>query len=387
MKSEGVGESASESAGGAKSFMRTSRLLLFLVPLAFGAAGYWVARSISSPVVAGSPGEMIDVPDRIDLGLRKPGPAEARFSVHNRGDRDAEVTRIRTGCGCMTVHLDGTADSAPLERLTVPRHGFVDLVARVSVRATSDGEFKSTIYLETTDPRLPEAAVHVTAKVDRAVVASPCHWLVGSLFTNAVRTCRVEIHDLGYGNPRSIDRVVSSNPAIVQVVGLDRRNERRPTGGRCIGSVDLRLSPPDVPGEIDLQVSVFESDSAEPIVVIPVTGRLLPRFQVSPAVVLLPRQTSSGPSDSITVLVQSPTRQPFDLTIEDSGGLEVGVPAHSSPKVAHSVKIAWPLDRRPEPGQTKRQTVKFIVSAGGEGQSLQVLVTYRGFDPSPPATR
>lgn len=358
------------------------RLLFVATPLVLGTIAYAIASSTSLRLAPRAPAPSIQVPNQVDLGTRSLGPAEATITVRNAGSQPLELTDIRTGCGCMSVHLVGAETGASVKQATVPPGGALDLALKFSVRATDEAEFRATVYLATNDPDRPEVAIPCIAVVNGLLVAAPSHWLVGDVLPGEKKAQRIEFRDTGRPTAQPIIRATSSHPDVVGVRLLAQPSHPGSSPGgttaaRLIAVAELELTAPPSPCGIEAAVSFFEAGSDVPVATIPVTGRVPERVRALPATIVLPRQTGSGPSDVTNLVLQSPRGEPFSLAVVDAGGLEVTPPATAVPKSHSVVAVRWPAGNPPMPGQTERRTLRLAAQFTDGTVELVVPVTYR----------
>jgi hypothetical protein len=324
---------------------------------------------------------VIELPDVIDLGTRDPGPAHVRFAVGNRGDKSLELSDIRTGCGCMSVQIAGSAQAGSITRLSVPPHASRDLILMVSLRAGEQSDFRTDITFATNDPQRPQVSLPCVGLVAGSITASPTHWLVGNVTPADRLKTSVEVRDTGRIAPCTIDRVTTSHPAVVRASLKDRPTPVADSSpqppGRLLAVAELELMPPGEPGEISVTVSFFESGRESPVVTVPVSGRVPARVTVVPAAVVLPRQTGSGPIDEMTVIVQSSGGEPFELAAKGTGESPPQLTVRKESISTFTVTIRWPERNRPAPGGTSRQSVTLTASFADAKTDVTIPVLYR----------
>jgi len=69
------------------------------------------------------------------------------------------------------------------------------------------------------------------------------------------------------------------------------------------------------PGDFSARLEVHEEGDPVPVLTVPVGGRVVPRFRLSPDAVLLPRRSGGGLIYSAKCICTSSTDDPFDLTL------------------------------------------------------------------------
>lgn len=358
-----------------------SRVLFLAIPLTLGALAYALTLARSHGRLLGSDGPSIEVPDSIDLGTRNPGPAQVLLTVRNTGNQPLNLTNIKPGCGgCVSVRL---ADNpvAPLTQLTIAPQGSADLLLDFSVHGSDQAEFRTVVSFTTDDPDRPQVSLPCVGYIAGSISAHPAHWLVGHLTAEERRTIRIKIRDTGRVSAGVIDRATSSNPAVVRVrlLGIDEvlpdPSERPGSGLTAVA--ELELVAPETPGPIDVDVRIFERGSEAPVIIIPVSGQVLARVRAVPVAALLPRQTGSGQSDEVNLIIQSPTGESFTLKTVDLHGLEVTMPPPGEPKASYVVTVRWPPSLRPGSAQTDRREVIFSAQFPDRITRPTVPVMYR----------
>jgi hypothetical protein len=354
------------------------RLLLLVLPIIVAFGAYRTARDYRSHVWGGP---VIEVPSDLDLGTMEVGRVEVPFTIRNTGCEPLRLDRIQPTCGCMAVSLSDDPERRPVANLTVPAGDAVHLIGILSLQGPS-GSFATTIHLVTNDPERPEVTVRITAHIAGSIIASPSHWLLGDLTDARPIMSRVELRDGGRRTPCRIDRVLSDRPDLVRVTRFhnwttDRLDPDRVSenSAALLGTIHLELTPPVVPGEFSANIIILSAESANALLTIPVSGRLLPAVQLSPSTVILPRHSAGKPIDLCSLVAKSPIGQVFSLRVVDSAGLHVSLPRGSA--VSHTLEVGWPASARPAPGQSATKTVRFAAEFSDRSLPLSLPVTYR----------
>lgn len=343
--------------------------------------GFLAARSSGRLILSTSSAPGVEAaPEVVDLGTRDPGPVEGAFEIRNHTSQPLQVTSIRTGCGCLAVVREGEPAGEPVRQLGIPAGQSTRLLAKVSLRPSGSPEFRTTIFLATDDPTQPEIAIPVVARMSGVLLARPSHWVVGNVAPGEVSSKSVQILDTGRLKVGKITRVESSAPDLVHIEAFDPRVRELPDGTKSLATVSLRLIAPASPGDINVQVSIYESGNDRPALLIPVTGRVAPSIVVSPDSILLPRRLGQEIVASMSIVCKNRDSRPFQLRLVDADGLNVKCPTTKA--TSHVVEVAWPGVSTHDPPTRSRRTIRLV--AEWQGQMVDVAVPVTWFQPRGP---
>ncbi|MFO0808527.1 MAG: DUF1573 domain-containing protein [Gemmataceae bacterium] len=191
-------------------------------------------------------------------------------------------------------------------------------------------------------------------------------------------------------NSGTADLVIDQVRSNCSCSGLERR-----TGGGVESVSDLVLRPGEsealvarvavrgVPGQSinaaaagrltgEVYVEITR-DSGPTRAVIPVAGTVADALSVSPAALILPRHSDSGPVYSATCLCRGFAGRPLSLTVADTpAGISVTI--DESPAGTKVVRLTWDPNVAPEPGVRQ---VRLIGDVDGATSSISIAVDCR----------
>jgi hypothetical protein len=342
--------------------MRT-RVLLLAGLLSLGVVALYSARhSFLPPAPDGPP--RFDCPAELDLGTREMGElAVAKFTIANGGGAELVIDQVRTSCSCTGVERERDGQYFRVEEIRLGPGERGDFAMRVSVRGVpADSEAVNTVYFRTNDPDQPEGQIRaVIRRVTAGVFASPDTIVTGTVLVGGVVRHAVDIRD-DAAQPRRLAKVSTTGSGRVTAKLLDGTGPPTPTDrtarGVLIGRVEI-LVDTSTPGEIDEPVTVHVQGRELTPDSIRIVGRVAPTIEVTPAVIVLPRRSSSGPVYSARCVCRDNKGRPIEVTVDSSpAGVSVVPLARSSPAVPVEVTIS--------PGRIK------ATAGGSETVSLRV---------------
>jgi hypothetical protein len=349
--------------------------LLLTIGAAALASGYlhdlWVVHVQGDPV--------LEMPLRIELGPKEYGQiAEVPFVVANRGGTDLVLDQFRLTCACNGLERKVDGKYLRCEAFRLGPDEKAELRLRFGVRSPIGGQARSAVYCRTNDPARAEAAlVIVIPKVTGGIVAAPNTVDFGTVATGSKPRTIVEVRDTAL-EPRSIKRVVSSNPKVFTARLLEApiapRKRDSDTEGALVGRIEVAVHGDD-PGSLDGEVKIFLNGDERTPDSLPVSGRVAALVEALPSSLVLPRHSSGGPLYFGNCVCKCTTGQALRLELE-RGPPEVSVSVSQVKKCPslQMVRIEWkrPVrDRSTAPEKTK---ITFRAWVGDRQTTLEIPV-------------
>lgn len=115
----------------------------------------------SAPAMPSVPAGRVAVePAAVDFGdiIRADGAVSSTVTVTNTGSAPLTINRLSTSCGCTTAAMD-LSDLAPQESRAMT------ITFDPSVHPDQTGEIIRVVYLQTSDPDVPETAIDVSGYI------------------------------------------------------------------------------------------------------------------------------------------------------------------------------------------------------------------------------
>jgi len=207
-------------------------------------------------------------------------------------------------------------------------------------------------------------------------MTTPKAVVLGTLHPGEIRRCCVEVWDDRKLGGCQVSRVVSTNSRFVVAAfvpadaGYEPKNSGKHLLGRCVGRVELTINAPDSPSLVSENVSLFVVGSEPAILTIPITGSVLPRFELQPPDVKLPRVSASGPLYSACVICRNtsggrlmitPATVPQDLIVRVKRGEDID-----------TVKVMT-IEVSPGAGRTGPQSTRQVILTVSDGEITETL--------------
>ncbi len=317
-----------------------------LAPLLVGIAAYcltafpqwrsWLGLAESLPAV--------DYPAKLDLGNREEGQiAVARFTIANRGRQELAIDGIRTNCSCTGMEREQDGKFFRVNSLRIQAGEQVELALRVSVGGVPIGaHMRNILEFQTNDPAHPQGRIEaLVRRVSGGIFTVPESVVAGTPVVGSKVRHVVEVRDSAL-RPRVVDEVKSTAPDRV-TVRLLPDNERPKEGSRhpegtVIGYLEVKVAT-DRPGPVQDAITITLKDETRPPHKVPVVGRVAAPIEMRPALLLLPRASSSGPVYTATCICRSHNGKSLSVEVdavppglkagEDTAVLEVEVVVQS----------------------------------------------------------
>jgi hypothetical protein len=302
---------------------------------------------------------------------------EPSVVVRNVGRRPLVIDEMLTGCGCLGAFVSrapGHRDK--VERLEVAPRQEVALTLRLGITGTPGVPQVRNVRFRTNDPANPsvEIAIHVTPT--SRYFATPAEVALGPIPTGHSVEREIDVRALDRSVP-AVSRVTSSSYR----VHAEYHPGKRPSDGQPepVGSVSvglLRITVPACESQEDVRasVSIFCEGRENPVLTVPVTGRVVPLVELSPADVRLPRASGSGPVYAATCVCSSPALKPLTLAVTEApADIEIrveGIPDNPSTQFIQ-IDASRLRDGIPASGLLRKVGLRADV----EGRSFPLTVT------------
>jgi hypothetical protein len=327
--------------------MRKILFLWVVVPCLCGAVALLLSSSATIRHLIGwargSP--IIECPAVVELGEQEvERVATGHVVIANRGRDDLQLGDIRSSCSCSGLERELNGDLVRLQELRLGAGESADLLLRVAVRGTPGESNRTAVTFATNDPERPEVRVEaVISRITGGVSSSPRTVIFGTVSVGGSASQLVEVRDKA-SLPRSIKAVESTNPQGFTVRLLPASSRKGapalPEEGSVIGLVEVTLKT-EAPLVADGGILVSLDESSRPKWV-PVLGRVAPLVEVSPALVVLPRFSSTGAVYSAECLCRSTEGKPLTIAAESSSpGLTLRVHPVAGDATAKRVVVIW----------------------------------------------
>lgn len=359
--------------------MKNRQLIgLVLIPLLGGVCAYALARSLwpSEP--------RIEAPAVIDLGPQEKGNVvTVAITIRNTGGKQLELRDFCSSCTCLALEQKTTSGFDRLQHAEIPPGQELSAIARVNVVGMAGGPFQALIQFQTNDPSRPSAKVEIVAQIEGRILPFPAELNLGSLRRGHQLTRTVELRNAGRSAPCIPARVESSDPAHIRVIALRRKQGLADPGGPALGTpvaeVEVEVVSPAAAGPLDGRLLVFEEGGEQPLLTIPVRGVVMPRIQVSPSAVVLPRVTGEGLAYSMTCFCRSTEDKPLQLVLEQAPpGLVVSIPsAEGSAAPIRMVTLEWQPSPGAAEGKPQTATVRLKAMVEDVAEIVEIPVICR----------
>ena len=180
---------------------------------------------------------------------------------------------------------------------------------------------------------------------------------------------------------------MSPAPDVVQLKlsttqGLSNPLSNEKLSSELVGTMEVVVKAPTSVWELDDWIAVYEDGQDQPLVLIPIRGRVLAAVQATPSSVVLPRVVGDAEVYSAECAISSTMGQmirvrPIDLPAEISA-----TPLTSDRDRADRVcyRLEWRTECRPLNGESRTVTVRFQVETDNGTEILGVSVRCRSLD-------
>lgn len=281
---------------------RLARLVcvgLAVAVVASGAAWWRFGAATGRPDAPAS----IECPREIDLGtVEIHRTAEGVVPVTNAGGQPLTVRSIATSCGCLGVRvLPSREPLTPASAVVVPPGGRVEFAFVLRVAGAHGVRSGHTVRFQTDAPDNPAVEVRLTFTPKARYFTDPNTLTFGDVTDESRPAATIDLFTTDPDDIPVVGAIVSSDPERVRVSYTPE-----PTGGptvsaeaapnsRRFGRVRVETAELKPGDSLDARVDVFAAGRSEPILAVPVSARAVRSVELTPAVLYLPRGSSTGP--------------------------------------------------------------------------------------------
>lgn len=167
-----------------------------------GLLGSWFLATAAAGAPAHAPRIVCAAP-AFDFGTveEESVTSSHEFTIENTGDLTLEITKVFSSCGCLTGAVRPTS---------IPPGGRATLRARLDLRGRR-GLVEKELVVHSNDPRSPELALTLRARLSPAVECVPPALYFGALKTGVPARREVEVR-FRANRPDDVLRVTSDSP-------------------------------------------------------------------------------------------------------------------------------------------------------------------------------
>jgi hypothetical protein len=288
-----------------------------------------------------------------------------KFPIKNVYQHEIELSRVRSSCGCASARLEG-------KRLGPKEVGF--LIADFNTRSF-DGPHDSTLTLEVTwndsgVRRTGEATVAVRGIIRGRVSAEPkeVHFADVPVGSAAQQKLRISAFGMPDWTVKNIQ--CSCNDVYVKLPKPLR------TSQQVIYDTMVELSGGASPGPIRGQLTVEPATATEPVLEVPISGRVVPATWASPDFVFLGDvRPGARPSKRFVIRCRSPCR----ILSVTTGKQELKFRTSDSASTRHILEIDFPIADQPGPW---KQAIEVATDSGNSALVMAFADVVSAADPS-----
>lgn len=260
----------------------------------------------------------LDAPDVIELGERQQGAVvTSQFAIKNAGRSELHIREVRASCGCTGVEQAINGKFFRITSLDLAPGQSADLSLRWIVRARPGAPERIAVDFQTNDPQRPTGRIlFVIPSTAGGVNAIPSTVVFGSIVAGEKVTQLVELRGEGL-SPQEITKVVSSIPTCITARLLPKQEETEETHplGGLIGRVEV-IGVGEPNRRLDGEIAVYGTKQENPLLIIPVTGQVVPEVEVTPSTLVLPRRSGKELVYQAICLCRSTRAEPLHLQPE-----------------------------------------------------------------------
>jgi len=326
-------------------------------------------------------GPSISYPGEIDLGEREIGEiALAKFTISNNGTKDLEIDSVKTNCSCSGLEVFSKGEYLKISELILKKGETAEMALRISVRGVPpDSTAINRIFFRTNDPNHPECVINaVIPRVKSGVHLVPDILSLGTSAINRHEKRVVDVFD-DSDKERSIEKIFISNPKKISAKLLPSKDvyssgkQSASRHRRHLGQIEIEIDASST-GDLEESVHVFVTGREEFPDKVKIVGSIVKIFDIVPATLVLPRNSSNGPAHFCNGFVRNNLGQPFQLFLEKTpDGFEVEIsPSKKNNDIPFRV-IVNPEKVIDGPGLKK---IKFLVICDGTKSYHEQIVHY-----------
>jgi hypothetical protein len=302
-------------------------------------------------------------------------PVDAKFIVTNGGGSPLVIHEAKAGCRCQGVYVE-RAGTPPGEfrDLVIPPGGAETLGVRFVVGGTPGEPSAISIALTSNDPVEPTITVSLTFIPTARLYCVPQALSFGTVVLGQSATASVEVFEDGRLGRIEWDRL-SWEPAekfaVAFIPAPSSRAVLDVSGATRVGTLRATLRAPSALGPID--DTLVLTVRGKEVYRLPVSGRFVPAYEVTPAVVVFPRRSEGKPVYTARLSCRSHTGQAFILQPKklDASRFNIAVD-NAEPAVIQFLTVSY---LGPSVARAMTQPIELVASA--EGQSAVVRFDIR----------
>ena len=345
------------------------------VALVVAAAVLAVAASLP-PRPTSEPAPKLVMERSLNLGRLDVGQAaDCRFQVTNAGHGPLVIHGARAACRCQGVYRETESGvKEAVRELTVPPGQSVGLGLSFAASGELNRPVQLRIELSTNDPTDPTAAVLISYTPTAKLYCVPQEVVFGNVTPGATVTEAVGLFTDGRAGKFQADQL-SCSPAdlfAVRYVPMTPGQADVALGNSIaqLGRLEITFRAPREAQTIHRPLVLLQE--GKEIFRLPVTARVVPDFELLPAVLTLPRHSQQGDVYSFDVCCRSRTGEPFRLRVQSkSANFTVTLP-QSEPAPVHLVKVAYVGDRTLKAEVT--ETIELMAASAERSADLRMEV-------------
>ncbi|WP_088252462.1 DUF1573 domain-containing protein [Fimbriiglobus ruber] len=322
----------------------------------------------------GSP-PRIEMERELDLGRADLNrPRINRFNVTNSGGQPLIIRSAKTSCRCQGVfHETFEGNQEEVRDLAV--HPGETAVLGISFVATGSLGVQTgiSVDLETNDPIEPVAHFGLVYTPSAPIYSIPPVVRFGTVSVAQSAEATVDVFDDGRASRVNWAGVASLNPGPYSVrftpaAAKQDANYSRPV---LVGSLTVSRQPSAQPAEIDEPVVVISG--GQEVFRLPVSGKVVNDFELTPATLTFPRQSSSGLIYESVILCRSNHDKAFSIkTIKILEDFEV-MYSTAGQQSCHQMKVVYV--GKHSLTTPRKDEIVFEVNSEGNTATLRLAVS------------
>ena len=363
------------------TFFSVRRVLALVIAATVGLMAFGLARwrSPSRALAWFSGRPILECPYEIDLGSRDVGDMViVPFRIANRGRSTLEVSDFQNSCGCSGLDQIIDGQSASVSSLSVQPGG--DAVLRLRWRLTnlSDSPQRVRLWFHTNDPDAANTGIDFLVKsTNKGAYSSPSIVSFAPIVLGKTAVQRVEIRDRA-DRSLTVENIKCDLDCVeIKALARDQLDESAPgLEGRRIACFEVALRGCRT-GFVSGEIACHSAGSLEPFLRIPVRGEIVTAVRLTPATVVLPRQSEKGRVYNATVVCRSEAKVPIHLEV-DSVPEPFLVRTERIDSSSFTVRIHLESRRRTESEVEEKHEIRFRAAVNGEVVPVALTVRCLG---------
>jgi hypothetical protein len=241
-------------------------------------------------------GPVLDVQRLIDFGLQEKGRiVEGSFAIRNRGGSPLVIDQFSTSCGCIKIGMKTEKGVHGIAKLTLmPGEGQL-FYAGIRIRGNVGQPVHEFLRFRTNDPNNADVSIEMVTRVNGPLAAIPNEINLGRVLVGHRVSTKFEIRDTGLHPGASVESLLSSQSDSLRIARIDKTPTPVAGGGIRLAVVEAVFEAPGRPGLFNADFKVKCAGQDTPALSIPFSAIIVPRFELVPASLLLPRLSGTGP--------------------------------------------------------------------------------------------